>query len=158
MASIMAGVLAYYLSGDAVADVSQWMAGDPVIYQDIYRGFEGDPILFVLRLAIGFLIGVQWLSRWDISISESFGIPGVLAPYSEASVKNRFQCDVYVNGEDELGQLARLEVFTCKLPAATLKSSTGVTIQKRLSIRRQGWSLPPANQDWKEPIRSGKRQ
>ncbi len=83
MAGITAGVLAYYLSAMLLQMFLQWMAGDPVIYQDIYRGFEGDPILFVLRLAIGLLFGASGF-RMGNKYFGKFGIPGVLAPYSEA--------------------------------------------------------------------------
>ncbi len=134
MAGITAGLLAYYLSAMLLQMFLQWMAGDPVIYQDIYRGFEGDPILFVLRLAIGFLIGASGY-RMGHKYFGKFGIPGVLKPYSEAVGEKPISVHVYVNGEDELGQLARLEVFACKLPAAMLQEFYWGDNAKPLLIR-----------------------
>lgn len=134
MAGITACALAYFLSAMLLQMFLQWLAGDPAIFQEIYRDFGDNPILLILRLAVGLYFGVIGF-RVGWKYFGKFGIPGVLSPYSEAVGATPISVRVYVNGEDELGQLARLEVFSCKLTAATLHEFYWADNPKPLVIR-----------------------
>ncbi len=120
VAGITAGVLTYYLFGTLLMVFLQWLAGDPGLFQEIYRGFEGNPIFLLLMGAvalygavIGYRLGWRYFGK--------FGIPGVVAPYTESVGEQPIAVRVFVNGQDEQGQLARLEVFSHKVPAAMLR-------------------------------------
>ena len=134
MAGITAAVLGYYLIGMLLQMFLQWLAGDPAIFQEIYRDFGDNPILLILRLAVGLYFGVFGF-RLGWKYFGKFGIPGVLSPYSEAVGETPISVRVFVNGEDELGQLARLEVFSCKLPAAILHEFYWADNPKPLVVR-----------------------
>ena len=53
VAGITASALAFYLTGTLLTMFLQWLAGDAAIFQEIYRDFDGNPIFFILKLAVG---------------------------------------------------------------------------------------------------------
>ena len=134
MAGITAGVLAYYLTGTLLMVFLQWLAGDPSIFQEIYRDFEGS-LLYLLVMGaialycalIGYRMGWKYFGK--------FGVPGVLGPYREQVGEQPIAVRVFVNGQDELGQLARLEVFSHKVSAAQLREFYWSDNPKPLTIR-----------------------
>lgn len=137
VAGITAGVLAYYLFGTLLIVFLQWLAGDPAMFQEIYRGFDGNPFFILVMAAvaiygavIGYRLGWKYFGR--------FGIPGVVAPYRESIGEQPIAVRVFVNGQDELGQLARLEVFSHKVSAATLQEFYWSDNPKPLLIRGEG--------------------
>ncbi len=120
MAGITASALAYYFVATLFMMFIQWLAGDPAIFQDITREFDGNWMFFLLRVAVALYFGVFGF-RLGWKYFGKFGVPGMVAPYSESVGENPISVRVFVNGQDELGQLARLEVFSHKVPAAQLQ-------------------------------------
>lgn len=118
-AGITACVLAYYLSGTLLHTLLQWLAGDPTIFQEIYRDLESSFIYLVVRVLVGCYFGILGY-RMCVKALDQYGIPGIAAPYSEAVGKKQISVKVFVNGLDQQGQLARLEVFSQKISAAKL--------------------------------------
>ncbi len=135
-AGITACVLAYYLTASLLFMFLHWLAGNDAIFQQIYRGFDENPVFMLLRLAVGLYLGfVAYRMGWKYF--GKFGIPGLLAPYSEAADEQPIAVRVYVNGQDETGQLARLEVFSHKVAAAKLQEFYWGDGTKPLIIRGQ---------------------
>lgn len=134
MAGITAAVLAYYLAGTLLVVFLQWLAGDPAIFQEIYRGFDGNPIFLLLEGAIALYFGVIGF-RLGRKYFGKFGIPGVVSPYTESVGEQPIAVHVYVNGQDELGQLSRLEVFSHKVSASVLQEFYWSDNPKPLVIR-----------------------
>lgn len=120
VAGVTASVLAFYLTATLLTMFLQWLAGDATIFQEIYRDFDANPVFLLLRAAVALYMGVIAF-RLGWKYFGKFGIPGVLAPYSEAVGEKPIAVRVFVNGQDEMGQLARLEVFSNKVPAAAMR-------------------------------------
>jgi hypothetical protein len=117
-AGITACALAYYATAWLMHTLLLWMSGDPTIFQQVYSDLDGI-VFFILRLAVGLYFGfVAFRTGWNYL--GRFGIPGLLAPYTEEVGTNPISIKVYVNGEDETGQLSRLEVFSHKVTASKL--------------------------------------
>lgn len=97
-----------------------WMAGNESVFQEIYRGFDDDPIFWLVRIAAGLYLGFV-AYRISTRFLNKHGVPGLLAPPSLGVNAQPINLHVYVNGQDETGQLARLEVFNQQVPAARLQ-------------------------------------
>ncbi len=115
---ITAFVFAYYWTLPLLEYLLQWLAGDPVVYQDVYRGFGGSPFIFVLRILTGAYLGILgW--RYSQKFFERFVIPGLSKSADEIANKS-LTVRVFVNCPDDQGQLQRLELFAQEMSAESL--------------------------------------
>jgi len=132
-AGITACVLAYIATDWLMHTVLLWLSGDPTIFQQVYQGLDG-LVYFLLRVAVGFYFGfVAFRSAWNLF--GKFGIPGLVAPYSEEVGVKPISVKVYVNGHDETGQLERQEVFAQKVSAEKLLAFYWGAVGEDLLIR-----------------------
>jgi hypothetical protein len=118
IAGIATFVLAYRLTVPLLEYGLHWLAGDSVIYQEVYRDFSDSPFLFILQVLAGCYFGLlSW--RYTQKFFQRFVVPVPLTNADTLGTKP-LSVRVFVNGQDEQGQSARQELFSQELTAESL--------------------------------------
>lgn len=119
----VAGAVVFALGYMITAPIMLWflelLAGDPEIYKEVVRDFQGSPLLLIFSLMIGSFCAM-FGGRKAYELLGRHGLPGLI-PLIETQLEEvPLNLRIHANGKNELGDPARLEIFKMTVQAGHL--------------------------------------
>lgn len=119
----VAGAVAFYIGYRVTAPVILYLlkllAGDPQLYVEMARDFGNSLFTLVLGLFVGFLAGRFAFNR-VLRLFEAYGVPGLVTPVQPDIADLNLAIHLHANGLNDVGDLARLELFSRTIKAGRL--------------------------------------